>query len=397
MTGGGYSQRRAPGRVAIVVAAAGACIASWQLFEQLARPWVWFSVLWALIFGLAAYLVQSAALRSIWITSAAALLAVGAAEAWLSAEIEEGPEERFEGRYTEDYYTGHDQLGYGPNRGASYSVRRFVNGEIVYDTSYGINQDGLRVTPVPADGAAQKEVLFFGGSVTFGEGVADHESMPYQVGALAEGTHRVHNFGFHGYGPHQMLATLEFALYDRSVGGEVSHVIYQALPEHVARTLGAVPWDRHGPWYRENDQGQVEFAGSFADRHSSLFSALQPLLERSILYQRLFGLQRAWTENDAALYLAVVARARDLAQQRFPGSAFHVIFWDRAGYALSDQIRDGLERAGIPYHLVSDILPNFSSDHASYQIGEFEHHPNARAHGLIAGYVAEEILKAGPK
>jgi hypothetical protein len=55
----------------------------------------------------------------------------------------------------------------------------------------------------------------FGCSFTFREGVEDREAMPYLVGELSK--YIVYNFGFHGYGAHQMLSALEYGIVDRIV------------------------------------------------------------------------------------------------------------------------------------------------------------------------------------
>lgn len=45
-------------------------------------------------------------------------------------------------------------------------------------------------------------------------------------------------FGFHGYGPHQMLSALESGLARSIADCDTRHVIYLALVEHVQRSAG---------------------------------------------------------------------------------------------------------------------------------------------------------------
>lgn len=383
--------------IKLAVVLSSAVVISWWQFEQVDRPWGWFAGTWAIFACLTGSLARSNLIRVFWFNAAAALLAVGGAEIWLSAQSG-ARESHFEGRYTEDYYVNHDLLGYAPAKGGQFSSRRFVGGEKVYDTCYSINLHGLRITPVPLGAKPEKSVLFFGGSFTFGEGVADSESMPYRVGELVNSSFQVYNFGFHGYGPHQMLATLEFGLYADVVTERVSYVIYQALKEHVARVRGLAPWDQRGPWYTRNRRGEIEYAGTFADSRSRLLNRFLPVLERSRLYERFFGLQRAWTTEDVDIYIAVVARARDLAKELFPGSEFHVLFWDKDVLpgedddGLSGAILDGFAEVGIQTHLISHILPDYQRTIRKYLIREYEPHPNALAHDMIARYVVKEIL-----
>ena len=87
---------------------------------------------------------------------------------------------------------------------------------------YTIGPNGLRVSPPYEEVADVPCALFFGGSFTFGTGVEDDEALPYVAGILSEGKYRVYNFGYRGYGPHQMLAALESGLRseERRVGKE---------------------------------------------------------------------------------------------------------------------------------------------------------------------------------
>jgi hypothetical protein len=74
---------------------------------------------------------------------------------------------------------------------------------LIYDVTYTIDADGLRIAAgLDENPHDNRCMLFFGCSFTFGEGVDDHEAMPYVAGTLAN--LRAYNFGFPGYGPHQM-------------------------------------------------------------------------------------------------------------------------------------------------------------------------------------------------
>ena len=51
-------------------------------------------------------------------------------------------------------------------------------------------------------------INFFGGSQTFGEGLNDDETIPALVQKKTR-VHRVYNYAYRGYGPHQMLRMIE--------------------------------------------------------------------------------------------------------------------------------------------------------------------------------------------
>lgn len=159
-------------------------------------------------------------------------------------------------------------LGYAPVHGQLTPVKGFAGSQLIYDVTYTIDADGLRIAAGfdenPHDNRC---MLFFGCSFTFGEGVDDHEAMPYVAGTLAN--LRAYNFGFPGYGPHQMLAAVEHGMVERIVDCRPRWIIYQALPTHVARAAGQTSWDRHGPRYALED-GEAKYTGHFDDGRSKV-------------------------------------------------------------------------------------------------------------------------------
>ena len=114
--------------------------------------------------------------------------------------------------------------------------RKFLDDEPIFDVVYTTNEAGLRASPPSAE--ARESILFFGGSFTFGTGVNDDETMPHRGGVATKGKYRVFNFGYAGYGPHQMLAAIEGGLVDEIVIEPPKYVIYQAIPHHVERAAG---------------------------------------------------------------------------------------------------------------------------------------------------------------
>ena len=92
---------------------------------------------------------------------------------------------RREGVY-DHYYQSDDILGYRPIKNTvKLSARRYYRDELLYDVRYTIGPDGLRQSmPFGDVNSPAGCVVFFGGSFTYGEGVNDHETMPFQVGQL---------------------------------------------------------------------------------------------------------------------------------------------------------------------------------------------------------------------
>src|SRR4030095_13739981 len=73
------------------------------------------------------------------------------------------------------------------------------------------------------------------------------------------------NFGFLGYGPHQMLAQLQQELVRDAIDCTPRYAIYQALPSHVSRAAGLEAWDQAGPKYTLGKDRTIIPVGHFND------------------------------------------------------------------------------------------------------------------------------------
>ena len=161
---------------------------------------------------------------------------------WVSLE-----EVRFEVGYNEGYVSSDEILGYATTQRGPITAKKYHDTAVVYDVTYSIDANGQHLSSLDAVMNHQRCIVFFRDSLTFGEGVKDHEETPYLVGYLAQ--IKVYNFGFRGYGPHQMLAALDHGLVQRIVDCMPRLAIYQAFVGHVARVAGLAVWDEHGPKY----------------------------------------------------------------------------------------------------------------------------------------------------
>jgi hypothetical protein len=370
-------------------------------------PYLWLSIAVGTMLLLAACLSAGSLGKAFWINLAAIVLTCGGAEEyfWLS-----GPSDR-QMEYSEGFFARDELLGYGPSRGRAVSHVTRVGNRQLYHVTYTIDDYGLRVAGPPDEspGKADSCLVFFGDSFTFGEGVPDEATMPYRVGRKVRGNFRTVNFGFLGYGPHQMLAILEEHRIDALGACRPHHVFYQAIPAHVSRVAGLEPWDQHGPRYVLTADGRVIRAGhfdeappetlldSFRRLHHSLTRTWQRRLEQSALYRTLLHSHRPVTERDVELFTRVIGAAQQIIHQRYPEAAFHVLLWDfEEDRSMLLAVEQGLENQRVRVYSMSSILPDFHSKLSTYEISPYDKHPNERAYELIAEYVARHIVDPAP-
>jgi hypothetical protein len=365
-------------------------------------PYLWIFPSWSLALFVTAVLDR--ARRPLWFNGGCLLAGLALFEGYFWAARPEGfRDARVDrGDYAQQIYAPDEELGWAPRPGVVANQRTFYQGDLLYDVTYTIGANGLRVSSPDGDAAPQQRCIpFFGCSFTFGQGLEDDQTLPFQVDLRSDGRHRTFNFGVMGYGAHQMLSALQHGLVDEAMRcdpTEVSHVVYQAISDHVRRAAGRLWWNRRGPSYRLTGDGEVRPAGRFEDRRDpekGFVRLIGNQLMKSMTYEAVIEGEyvHKFDRETLDLYLGIVGEARDLIHARYPCSAFHVLLWDEDNVD-NRAIRDGLRKMDVEVHLMSDILPDYEPGalNEAYLLEKRDPHPNARANALIAQYVVREIL-----
>jgi len=375
-------------RLLLITISAG-CI----LFLLVGRAWV-FSLIFGLgilISGILVAWVQQPRWRNVTLIFLSVLVCLAIAE--ILCLLLNRPEESYSGEYTISYFR-HDvedvkfvELGYEPNPGR-FSVQKHQGNHLAYSQQYTITPQRIRETPLPklAEGC---NVVFFGGSFTFGEGVSDHETMPYFFAKEGAGKFNVYNLGFHGYGPHQMLRVLETERLKTIVDGPVHLVIYQGIQSHVDRVAGNTFWDHYGPRYTLMPDGSVRYQGPF---HGKWFKFFYDSVRHSALYgyiQERVIQMHAFDHRNIPLYLGIVDQSRRAVEDNLH-APFYVLFWDKgSGDILTDQIVKEFEDKRLRLVKISQIIPDIQVNQKSYTLFPYDTHPNPTTHHLIGKYLAD--------
>ena len=160
------------------------------------------------------------------------------------------------------YTTTHQFLGYSPKPNNINTCTLTYKDSLIYDITYSIDKNGYRITPDKKDNDC---VWIYGGSYTYGEGVNDKHSMPYVIGA--NHNTKIHNLGFSGYGPHQMLSHIQ----NNKMSCNPRYAIYQFIEDHVSRANGFASWDKKGPMYLFEDN-KIKYKGMFEKRKEIFFT-----------------------------------------------------------------------------------------------------------------------------
>jgi hypothetical protein len=210
-----------------------------------------------------------------------------------------------------------------------------------------------------------------------------------------EGKYDIYNFGFHGYGPHQMLSALESGWAESVAGCDAVHVFYQAIVDHVGRASGYGLWDVHGPRYVLSEAGVVR-KGALHESSTIPLPVIE-FLKKSVTFGRILRVVRGRLgPEQLELFLAIVEQTQKVVGQLYPSAQFHVILWPPLRsheHSMFDDLVNGLEAGGIDVILVTSALPKITERSGRRELRiKYDGHPTATAHERIAAYLVRTVV-----
>jgi hypothetical protein len=232
-------------------------------------------------------------------------------------------------------------LGWGPRPGILHQTKYDLKtGNIVADADYTIEPRGIRKTISAPDAPT---VAFFGDSMTFGEGLADSETLPQLFADLSDRRLHVLNLAFSAYGPQQFLRALETDLF-KDLLNKPRLFVYMTAQWHAERTACMHGFVFLGPRYELAD-GHPQFEGPC---HGLIYG----LLARSAIYKAF--IEPAMVRigpGEIDLYVAILIRAGELARQKYgvPTAILYLpdpIYAGQSGWP-DEQIMQRLRQGGL--------------------------------------------------
>jgi hypothetical protein len=286
-------------------------------------------------------------------------------------------------------------IGWGPERAGRFHAEKTdpKSGIPIYSADYTIDSNLLRETRSVETGPT---IVFFGDSVTFGEGLNDAETLPQAFADLLGRKQRVLNLGYSGYGPQQFLAELQTGRFDGVIGAQPRLFIFMTAAGHAERTGCKSSWVLRGPRYAL-ENGHVALKGA-------CYEDVSPLIRYWIQHMasyRLFiqpYLQKA-THDDVELYVRILLAAVNLAKEKYgvatliPYVLYPVKDYLEGTGFTDDEIVQRLRDGGA---MVVDVsLAKEEAAGAKLRI-EGDRHPTPLANRLRASIIKEYIESRVP-
>lgn len=389
-----------------LLALAAGCTAggySWRNFA---------GILVGLALALAALAVLAKPLRGVLTTLVSLVVAMALAEGAVGLMAKPGDQSTAQYDASSDYvkhYWSQSDIGASPRPGRHTTGKTTLTGEQIYKTAYTIGEDGFRVTPSPsvtpaatpsvtpsatpgATVALSKalRVNMLGCSVTFGEGVADDQTMAYHAQQSLPGV-TFKNYGIHGYGMHHVLAILESS---RDTSGAVNLVV--TAPWHAERSACVPSFALGSPRYRLRSDGT---GGNTEVVRDGVCGGIPYYpLARVLSLSKVYGLVKTVVEAQKGqdpqvdLYLGLIQRIVTLSKSRQQTVLLAYIRaedrWFTGTYS-NDKVIAKLQAMGV------EVIDVTLADKAEkippqYTLHALDSHPTS------AGHLARVALLTGP-
>jgi hypothetical protein len=303
-------------------------------------------------------------------------------------------------------YVPDSLLGYKNNQPALYKVvNSFPNGDTVYNTSYTILDDTSRsgvhfnFRRGYKSNNNNKEVVFLGCSLTFGQGLDDTQSLPYRYGAAADIS--TVNMACIGYGIHQV-----YQLFNDKFSHLNNHnrtFIYPFFYDHILRANGIYGWNNAGPYFEVQHDTLVNLGPLYRFKHlkgddwshyASLFGSFKVIKDN--VHQVAY---RAAAKNLSDMdYQRCFIMLQEMAKKiNNSGGRFIIVNW--AGYnwfykpvsdiskTKIDQQFNILSKSGVQVIPVASIID--MKDQKNFIPADG--HPSAFANQTIANWLAKHL------
>lgn len=286
-------------------------------------------------------------------------------------------------------------LGYSPSENRKVTHLKQIDDDLLFNVSYSIDEMGRRW--VSNKGSSDKEWCFFGGSYTFGYGLDDDQTLPWQMKELLDHETDVWNYGFSGYGPQQMLRQIDIKLISKHENHKRIVAVYQFGMEHVERSLGRFPyllWGGSGPIYRYDSSGKLAFAGSLFPRPIALGLKVinQSLLGRLIIRSMFDGRR---TKADLIQFVDHLALAQEEIKGQLNGVFFAFVWKPDQNSEESDYqfLIKRMQEKNILFGSSEEIDVRFHEANGPFRIHQ-DGHPSELGNKKIAEYLLNNLSEA---
>ena len=282
-----------------------------------------------------------------------------------------------------------EDVGYKYKNGST-SLQIKKDGKMLYDGQIKLDEFGRREVPL-SHNSANKHIIFFGCSATFGSYVSDNETMPYYY-AKGDSSVVAYNYAMTGYGPQAMLGKLQSRELENEIKVKQGAAVYHYVGDgHIQWAVGSMYvynlWGEDMPYYYL-DGNKLIRDGSFTT--GRFFTSLMySIFDRSKTFKYFnVDFPVKIKVNHALLTAQIIIESANAYKKQFPGNEFYVLLtpFEGGGRKFNELMLEEFKKAGIKSFDYSDL---FSLDE-SYLI-EGDGHPSAKGYQEVGKQLYKDL------
>ncbi|MFH0961037.1 MAG: hypothetical protein V1897_20325 [Pseudomonadota bacterium] len=294
--------------------------------------------------------------------------------------------------YPQGYSQDDDLLGYKPKASTDHSSFLILNNTKIYDVIYSIDNYNRRRTAIAHQEKRLKFAIFFGCSYVYGEGVQNDQTLPYYFSEISP-EYMPYNYGFHGYGPQEMLAKLQDDSIRKEINEKNGIAIYLYLHEHhpkraIGNMIVSNGYGKNMPYYMIDSDNKLVRHGSFSSGRPVISRLYRLLGARYFVKYFYIQFPPIITDTHYKLTARMIEESRNEFKKKFMSNNFYVLIYPTKG---AEKIIPYFEKAKITYFDYSTL---FDPGSKQYAIPDGHPHPTPEAYRVIAEKLSKDILNS---
>ena len=281
-------------------------------------------------------------------------------------------------------YDINKNYGYFPKANSEFLEKVYFKEKLIKTNKYSINNQGHRTSNSPLTKSKQC-IIFFGGSIVFGQSLNNNETLPHLVSMEFNGEKKVYNFAFNGYGPHQFLSKIENSYLDQLNKCEELTFIYFYINDHIGRVVGKRSWGDKSPRYIINGDKLTQ-KGFFSSYPFKLIMKFRKNIRNSKIVSIFFDIEKT-NKKDQYLLVRILSEIENKINRKYPNSNIYYIVWEKKNI-VHKIIRNffknkkiiQIKNLNIPLKYHSNNIPG-------------DNHPTKEFNEILSKYIKKFIIK----
>lgn len=307
-------------------------------------------------------------------------------------------------------YSSHPLTGFMIAEAGEMQVAKVsLSGDTIFSTSYNLIPDsGSNSIAMNHRSAFRStsndsaELVFLGCSITYGEGIRDHETFAYKAGEISNTSSL--NFGFSGFGTHQAY-NIYLNKFAKLTDKKNRSFIYSFIPDHILRAKCIYPWNINDPYFDVKGdslalKGKASDVSGFAktNKYTKYLSLMNSFTFINDITTSIVSAKAAKELSDVD-YKRVFLMLSNMQQSiSANNNKLIVIYWDKYKWKEADDSKvldkaaiekdmETLKQKGVTIIKASEV---FDINNTNFFI-KGDGHPTANANELIAERIVKEV------